>query len=68
MGYPFDRRARPNVSNLDTFLTPNMITKPITIIHSDAGEECQVSQTANIRNDPPRRDTTSTEPVNEVNS
>lgn len=35
MGYPFDRKGRTGVSNLATFLTPNMKTQEITITFND---------------------------------
>ncbi|XP_031638947.1 phenoloxidase 2-like, partial [Contarinia nasturtii] len=35
MGYPFDRLPRTGVDSLQQFLTPNMATTQITIVHTD---------------------------------
>lgn len=35
MGYPFDRPLRDGVETLKSFMTPNMASTQITIIHSD---------------------------------
>ena len=35
MGYPFDRLGRQGADTLSAFLTPNMKTQEISIIHND---------------------------------
>jgi tyrosinase len=35
MGYPFDRNSRQGVSNLSTFLTPNMKTQDVSIVFNE---------------------------------
>ncbi|XP_031621669.1 phenoloxidase 2-like [Contarinia nasturtii] len=36
MGYPFDRLPRQGVDQLSQFLTPNMTSVPVSIIHTDS--------------------------------
>lgn len=35
MGYPFDRKPRDRVNSLNDFLTPNMATQRVKILHQD---------------------------------
>jgi len=35
MGFPFDRLGRAGVDTLASFMTPNMKTQDVTVIHND---------------------------------